>query len=111
VSLDIDLAIPLGLIAHELVSNALKHAFPAGRNGEIRLRLRSTERGRALFSVSDDGVGLPPSLDFERAQTLGLKMIRNLTAQIRGRLEIRNSGGTTFEISFDRESLPEGEVP
>jgi two-component sensor histidine kinase len=65
----IDTAIPCGLILNELISNALKYAFPGGRKGEIRLELRKLEGGEIRLRVSDDGVGLPEGFDPGRTDT------------------------------------------
>ena len=103
VSVHIGQAIPLGLIANELISNALKHAFPSGRAGLLRVVFRASESGQLLLSVSDDGVGLPRDFDLEKGHTLGLRMIRDLARQIRAQPAVRSNGGTTFEISFAQE--------
>jgi two-component sensor histidine kinase len=100
VSLKLDTAIPAGLIVNELVSNALKHAFPAGRRGTLKVSLHSPTPGQLLLSVEDDGVGLPPGFDWDQARSLGLRMVHDLARQIRGTLEVRQNGGTTFALSF-----------
>ena len=95
---DADTAIPLGLLVNELVSNALKHAFPDGRPGTIRVELWAGG-GRALsLTVADDGVGLPEGLDVDRAPTLGLQLVQALVDQLNGKLEITRNGGTRFDI-------------
>jgi PAS domain S-box-containing protein len=98
--LKLETAIPAGLIVNELVSNALKHAFPAGRRGTLKVGLHSPAPGQLLLSVEDDGVGLPPGFDWDQARSLGFRMVHDLTRQIRGTLEVRQSGGTTFALSF-----------
>ena len=100
VSLQLETAIPAGLIVNELVSNALKHAFPDGRRGTLKVSLHSPMPGQLLLSVEDDGVGLPAGFDWDKAGTLGLRMVRDLARQIRGTLEIRQNGGTTFVLTF-----------
>jgi len=81
--LDPAVAIPLGLVANELVTNAFKHAFPGGRRGLIKVRL--IRAGSTLeFSVSDDGAGLPPGLDPREARSLGLQLVRGLARQAGG---------------------------
>ena len=96
----LETAIPAGLILNELVSNSLKHAFPAGRHGTLKVRLHSPRPDQLLLSVEDDGVGLPAGFDWDQAGSLGLRMVRDLARQIRGTLEIRRNGGTTFVLSF-----------
>jgi PAS domain S-box-containing protein len=98
--LGIDSAVPCGLIINELVSNCLKHAFPAGRSGEIRIELGRQDDNNLVLRVSDNGVGLPKDLDFENLKSLGLRIVRTLTEQLNGALEFHNSGGTQFTITF-----------
>ncbi len=100
VSLQLETAIPAGLIVNELVSNALKHAFPDGRRGTLKVSLHSPTPGQLLLSVQDDGVGFPPGFDWDQARSLGLRMVHDLARQIRGTLEVRQNGGTTFALSF-----------
>jgi two-component sensor histidine kinase len=71
-------AVTCGLIVNELVSNALKHAFPVGRPGCIRIDVQSLGSGRHVLRVQDDGIGLPEGLDFGRADSLGLQLVRDL---------------------------------
>src|SRR5207249_708974 len=89
-----------GLIIIELVSNALKHAFHDGRRGTLKVSLQSPAPGQVSLSVQDDGVGLPPGFDWDQARSLGLRMVRDLARQIRGTLEVRQNGGTTFALCF-----------
>lgn len=100
IQMGIERAIPYGLIINELVSNAIKHAFPNGRSGEIEIRLRADERGWITLTVADDGVGLPPGLDFRNTETLGLQLVNLLTKQLQGELSLVNDGGATFTIRF-----------
>lgn len=100
----VDRAIPAGLILNELVSNALKHAFPEGRRGAVRIALQRTAEddggGRILVTISDDGVGLPQGLDIGKSKSLGLKIVDILTRQLKGSVEMASSAGATFRISF-----------
>ena len=98
--LDVEKALPCGLIVNELVSNALKHAFPAERQGEIRIELRPDETDRVTLRVSDSGVGFPPGVDFRQTTSLGLRLVNTLTEQLAGTIELQNSGGAAFEIRF-----------
>ncbi|MCQ1537081.1 PAS domain-containing protein [Methanosarcina sp. KYL-1] len=108
VFLGMDTAIPLGIIINELISNSLKHAFPRGRNGEIRVKLHRKEKGtpedktpRYLLVISDDGVGLPEDIDFRNTSSLGLQLVNTLVEQIEGSIELkRGAAGTEFRISF-----------
>jgi two-component sensor histidine kinase len=101
VALGVDKAIPCGLILNELITNALKHAFPAGRRGTVRVELAQTDGGRIRLAVRDDGVGLPAGLDAGRSETLGMQLIFTLAEQLAARLEVRRqAAGTSFEIEF-----------
>jgi PAS domain S-box-containing protein len=117
VFLDIETAIPCGLIINELVSNALKYAFPDGRAGEIGIELSQTNpraemnqaRNGALpdvnpsdltLIVQDNGVGLPPNFDITNTQSLGMTLIRGLVDQLEGTLTIEVDVGTKFCIRF-----------
>jgi two-component sensor histidine kinase len=98
--LEMDRAVPCGLIVNELVSNALKHAFPAGRTGTISVALRPDGPGRTLLAVSDDGVGLPAELDIARSDSLGLRLVGDLAEQLHGSVSLAREGGTTISVSF-----------
>ena len=100
VHLPVDTAIPCGLIVNELITNAFKHAFPGGRSGSIRVRAVHQPRGRLAVVVQDDGIGMPEDLNLTRAGSLGLDLVNTLIRQLRATVEIRRSGGTTFEIQF-----------
>ncbi len=99
-SLDVNAAIPCGLILNELVLNSLKHAFPGDRKGEITVSLHESEGGMIRLAVHDDGVGIPEGVEFGHTDTLGLQIISLLTEQLDGRIDIRRDGGTTFTLSF-----------
>ena len=103
--LGVGTAIPCGLIVNELVSNCLKHAFPAGTKGEIRVGLSRDRENQYTLLVADNGRGLPEELDFRKSQSLGLRLITNLAeSQLRGRLEISSTAGVEVKIIFaDRE--------
>ena len=98
---DIDTAIPLGLMINELVTNSVKYAFPDG-TGTIAVSIK-VEDGRAVLVVADDGVGLPEDIDPEGTDTLGLMLVRILTQQLDGTLNIRRDHGTEFRIGFKME--------
>jgi PAS domain S-box-containing protein len=100
VSLDLDRALPAGLIVSELVSNALKYAFPDGRRGRIVVGVAGSAGTGYTLAVGDDGVGLPDSLDLDHTTSLGLYLVRVLVRQLRGHLTVDRSGGTTFTIEF-----------
>jgi two-component sensor histidine kinase len=88
VHMNLELAIPCGLILNELVTNAIKHAFPAGQAGEIRVTLRQYDTDGYSLQVADNGVGLPDALAAATVTSLGLRLIRVLTRQIDGQFEL-----------------------
>ena len=121
--LGMDTAVPLGIIINELVSNSLKHAFPQGRNGEIRIKLcRAEEKGenksisnstnnigakssidksiQYSLVVSDNGLGFPENLDFRNTGSLGLQLVNILVEQLEGTIELQKGAETTFKILF-----------
>ncbi|AKB76746.1 sensory transduction histidine kinase [Methanosarcina horonobensis HB-1 = JCM 15518] len=117
--LDMDTAIPLGIIVNELISNSLKHAFPAGSKGEICINLQRTETFAArsemsssdedcreengfqyILRVVDNGKGIPEEIDFQNADSLGLQLINILVEQIDGYVELKRDRGTEFAILF-----------
>ncbi|MGE3806320.1 MAG: PAS domain S-box protein [Gemmataceae bacterium] len=105
----LDLAIPLALIVNELVSNALKHAFPPGRSGWIEVSLVHGQNGDAILSVADSGVGVPAELDIAHPTTLGLELVSTLAEQINGQLELSRTGGSRFRIAFPHRSTRTGQ--
>ena len=98
--LDIDMAIPCGLIINELISNSLKHAFPDVMKGQICIDLHSVNHQGFQLTVSDNGMGFPRGLDFRNTQSLGLQLVNTLVEQLEGTIELDNDNGTTFEIRF-----------
>ena len=99
ISLGIDTATPCGLIINELVSNALKHAFPGGRKWELWIEFHPL-RGMYALTVRNNGVGLPQGFDLEKSKSLGLKLVRDLTKQLEGQVEVDTGKGTAFHITF-----------
>jgi len=105
ISLDVDTMIPLGLIVNELVSNALKHAFPDDTNGELTVSLTKTEESGYVLVIKDNGIGLPEDFDLMKANSLGLKIVKSLVRQIKGIFEIPNRDGAEFVIVFKEKLL------
>jgi PAS domain S-box-containing protein len=97
--LDLDTAMPCGLILQELVSNCLKHAFPAGRCGEIHIELQAAQPGMFTLRVRDNGIGLPDEWNGRHPPSLGLRLIRLLTEQLAGRLDLDCSQGTAWTLT------------
>ncbi len=101
--LNINSAIPLGLIVNELVTNSMKYAFPDRDKGEIRIIMKHRD-DRIQLTISDNGVGLPESFKISESNTLGLELVKALIDQLHGNLEIsRKGGGTTFLIDFSEK--------
>lgn len=99
ISLDIDTAVPCGLIINELVSNAVKYAFTGKLSGIIKVEFRKAEGGFEL-RVSDNGIGLPPGFDYENSDSLGIQLISALVSQIDGTMQIINDNGLSVTIKF-----------
>jgi len=102
VELGLDQAIPCGLILNELISNALKHAFPEGGAGTIRIALGAAG-STVRISVSDDGKGLPQGFDEERDANLGLQLVHTLIGQLDGTIEPINGPGVGYLITFEQQ--------
>ena len=104
VYLSLEQAIPCGLITNELVSNSLKYAFPDRAQGIITLRIQHVEGGAVELEVSDDGVGLPPGMDFAKNDSLGVYLVQALTEQIDGELVVtsvdQGRKGCSFLVRF-----------
>jgi PAS domain S-box-containing protein len=96
----IETAIPCGLLLHELLSNCVKHAFPEGRSGTIRVTLCRHPQGIHELTVRDDGVGLPEGLEVRATTSLGLRLVHLLAAQLHGTLTFESHAGTTVTLSF-----------
>ena len=104
VSLELNQAIPCGLILNELLTNSLKYAFPEGKTGQISVDLTSTPDKHIRLSVSDNGIGLPKDFDAAQSNSLGLKITHILTRQLRGELTRRPGPGTHFTLAFTAQT-------
>jgi len=100
ISLDIDTAIPLGLIINELVSNSFKHAFKNKTKGKIDIVLEKSGSTDYKLTVTDNGIGLANNLNIEKADSLGLKLVNILTRQLKGELTFHKNDVTCFSIKF-----------
>lgn len=98
---NIDLAIPCGLIVNELMTNVLKYAFPGDRTGQIYLTVRSPTSKRIILKIGDTGVGLPLNLDWQNTESLGLQIVNTLINQLQGKIELtKREFGTEFIVKF-----------
>ena len=101
-SVDMDTAVPCGLLLNELISNALKHAFPDGRQGQVTVSLKADPGGTIVhLSVADTGVGFPQGCDPLHGDTLGLKLVASLARQLRGTLAFGQAPGASVTLSFE----------
>ncbi|MEN9332184.1 MAG: hypothetical protein RLZZ94_1274, partial [Bacteroidota bacterium] len=102
VKLDIDTAVPCGLIINEIVSNAFKHAFKEGDKGIVQIRLQNTTEGEYYLEIKDNGVGMSADFNLETADSLGFQLIQALSDQLDGKLELLTSPnkGLTYKLNF-----------
>lgn len=105
VILDIDQAIPCGLILNELLSNAFKYAFPQNRTGEVYIDLHAGTAQQAGLVVKDNGIGFPDEIDFHHTESLGLQLVIMLTEQLQGTIALERADGTTFTLTFPLRNM------
>ncbi|MBD0254972.1 MAG: tetratricopeptide repeat protein [Cytophagales bacterium] len=105
VELDVTLAVPLGLIINEAVTNALKYAFPGDRSGALTLSLHRAAATAYELSIADDGVGLPPGYEPARSRSLGMTLMHGLSEQVDGVLSITSPSGVTIRLVFLDQQL------
>ncbi len=103
IHLSIETAIPCGLVINELVSNALKHAFPEEGEGEISLSLIRDEDNQLTLSISDDGIGIPEEVDIKETDSMGLHLVNTLIRQLDATLTIDRKEGTKYDITFEEQ--------
>jgi two-component sensor histidine kinase len=115
VLLDVDRAIPSGLIINELMSNSLKYAFPQAflaqhkeHPNTVRIELQEQNKERLMLRVSDNGIGLPADFDLHNTPTLGMQLVSTLAEQLRGTLDCRNEEGTQITITFASSKHKDG---
>jgi two-component sensor histidine kinase len=100
VYLNLENAIPCGLLLNELITNSLKYAFPNGRTGKIWITL-VPEESNIVLTVGDDGIGIPAKFDFGASQSLGLQLVHLLTVHdLQGKITLERKNGTQFCIEF-----------
>ncbi|MEG4057150.1 MULTISPECIES: PAS domain S-box protein [unclassified Microcoleus] len=101
ISLNLETATPCGLIANELVSNTLKHAFPDGTTGTVSVECYQTADREINLLVKDNGIGFPQNLDFRKTHSMGFQVVCTLTEQLEGTIEISRELGTSFHLKFN----------
>jgi two-component sensor histidine kinase len=102
--LDVAQAVPLGLIINEILNNAIKHAFPFERKGDVIISLKNLENNKYQLIISDNGIGLPENFDIAQEKSLGMNLIIGLTNQIEGNFDIKNENGLKIIITFTRNT-------
>jgi two-component sensor histidine kinase len=107
IELDISLAVPMGIILNEAITNSVKYAFPANGTGIISISIKKSQR-QLLFTVADNGVGLPPNFSIENAKTLGMKLMKGLSFDIKASFQVENKDGTFILITFDEDTASTG---
>jgi PAS domain S-box-containing protein len=100
IPLNIETVTPCGLIANELVSNTVKHAFPNGKAGTVRVECYQTSDRKIHLFVKDNGVGFPENLDFRKTSSMGFQVVCTLTEQLEGTIELDSTNGTVFHLIF-----------
>ena len=100
IRLDISVAVPIGLILNEAITNSIKYAFPQNASGEINIQMIKVARKMIRLSIADNGVGLPPDWNNILNNSLGLKLMQGLSDDIHGRFSIVNKDGTKVVIEF-----------
>ena len=100
--LNIDIAIPCGLIINELVSNSIKYAFPKNRKGRISVSLQPDDMDNLNLTIKDNGIGIPLAMDTLNSQSLGLQLVNLLVKQLNGTMDIDGTNGTTVRIVFPK---------
>jgi PAS domain S-box-containing protein len=104
VRVDVDVAVPCGLILNELMSNALKYAFPSDRRGRIMVQLRKGEEEKLRLTVADDGVGLPTGFTVGDSHSLGYQLVQLLVEQLGGELQVVGERGVSASVTFPGET-------
>jgi two-component sensor histidine kinase len=110
VDVNIEIALPLGLIANELITNAFKYAFPGIINGEIQVQLIKESDDQYMLIIKDNGVGLPATFSMDSDKSLGLFIVRLLVEQLGGSIEIDRHNGTAFTIRFVNSTVKKNEI-
>ena len=103
--LDVNTAIPVGLIVNELITNAYKYAFKGLQEGKVHIQLKKNELGRYVLMVRDNGIGLSSDFQPEKSKSMGLSLVRSLTEQMEGTFEFRSKKGAEFSIEFEEKMV------
>lgn len=98
--LNVDTAVPCGMIVNELVTNSLKYAFPDNRGGNINIHLHPIEDSQFLLIIEDDGVGIRKDMDIAHHDSLGMQLVQILAQQLNGKVDMESGHGTRFKVTF-----------
>jgi len=101
--LDINTAVPCGLLVNEIIANSLKHAFPEGKKGEIKVQIEPVDTASFKLLISDNGIGLPADIKIHATDTLGLQLVQMLVEQLNGDCKVEREKGTAFKIHIHRQ--------
>ena len=110
-NLDVNLALPLGLIINEAINNALKYAFPGKARGNLKISLNSAEKDKYTFSIADDGVGLTNDYDLYPMSSFGKNLMAGLANQLGGTYEIKSNNGVEIVVKFTIADKNESQYP
>ena len=107
IMVDINTAVPLGLLMNELISNALKHAFPHGKGRDDQHQWQDGEGDLITLVVRDNGIGIPEDLDWKNTTSLGMRLVTSLIDQVDGTITLDRENGTTCTITVKKDPAPE----
>jgi len=105
INMDVVMAVPLGLLVNEAVTNCIKYAFPENRNGTVRLSLMAVGHSDYLLTIADDGVGAKNTLELSPTRSLGMRLMKGLSKQLRGNLTLDHTNGLTIKVLFSPVSI------
>ena len=100
INLNLDKAIPCGLIINELILNSYKHAFPKKKKGEIKIEFKNDKKGNYSLTISDNGINLPGDFDINKTEALGMQLVNAWISQLKGKLKLGKGKGAVFNITF-----------
>ncbi|NJO47108.1 MAG: PAS domain S-box protein [Oscillatoriales cyanobacterium RM2_1_1] len=102
IQLNLETAIPCGLIINELVTNSFKHAFPNRQSGKVQIELYQDDQQKIHLTIRDNGVGIPAELNWENSPSLGLKLVKILSKQLRAAIHFDTTSGTVVSLTFSQ---------
>jgi two-component sensor histidine kinase len=106
----LDVAVPCGLLLTELISNAVKYAYPERKGGPIDIRFRDLSNGLFELSVADQGIGFPENFDWLKSDSLGLRLVHLLSEQLHGEIVMESNHGVKFTVTFKDHIEPHSKI-